>query len=89
MEILSVRKTAPGNAELDLVIAGTEKTFQFTYENPGIVVAHFPEEFVRMIRQLPNKVAQSIVSRVILAVESDTEFLPYEIELEKEILALV
>lgn len=89
MELLDVRKTRPGHAELTIVIAGTPKIYKFSYEDPGIVVAHFPDEFVRMLRLLPVTVAQSLVSRIIKSLETDSDFSPYEIEIEKEILAAV
>ncbi len=89
MELVNVKKTSPGHGKFTLAIAGTLKDYEFTYDDPGIVVAHFPDEFTRLLRQLPATVAKSIVNRIITTIESDSVSYPYRIELEKEILASV
>jgi hypothetical protein len=89
MELLNVKKTSPGNGEFEVLIADTLLKYDFTYENPGIIVAHFPDEFVSLLRQLPVKVAQSMVNRIIKTLENGSTFSSYKVELEKEILAVV
>lgn len=89
MELLNVKKTSPGSGEFEVLIADTLIKYAFTYDNPGVIVAHFPDEFVRLLRQLPVKVAQSMVNRIIKTIENGSAFSSYKVELEKEILALV
>lgn len=89
MELLNVKKTSPGKGEFEVLIADKLIKYAFTYDHPGIVVAHFPDEFVSLMRHLPNNVAQSLVSRIIKTIENGSNFSSYKIELEKEILALV
>lgn len=89
MELVDIRKTEPGKAEITIGIGGTTKIYDFSYVDKEIFAVQFPEELERMLRLLPVSVMQSIVKKIKKVLTAKDTTLPYSIELEKEILALV
>lgn len=89
MEIVEINKTRMDRAEVTMRIGGAIKRYEFSYSNGGIFVAHFPEEMKRLLRLLPVTVARSIVTKIEASLSSNGITLPFEVEIEKEILLLV
>lgn len=89
MELIAVNKLTDNQAEATFSIAGSLRTYQFSYHDKDIFVAQFPEEMIRFLRLLPVPVTQSVVTKIADCLASTKQSLPFELELEKEILQLV
>lgn len=89
MDIVNITKTEPGYGEITIKLGGEVKKYTFTYDDIGFFLFHFPENFQRLLNHLPVRVTQQIVSKIDKGMDVAPHDLPYEIEIEKEILALV
>jgi hypothetical protein len=89
MELIDVTKTRKGHARLTIKIGGAIKKYEFSHSTGDIFVAHFPDDLKRLLRLLPVAVAQSVVANVENCLTTKTVRLPFEIEIEKEILQMV
>ncbi len=89
MELIDVKKTRPGQAEMTIFFGGTRIRYDITYANADIFVVSFPDELKRLLHLMPVSVTQSIVSKLGSVLTADGDGLPFKIEVEKEILALV
>lgn len=89
MELIDVTKTRKGRAGITIKIGGAIKKYEFSYSGGDIFVVHFPDELKRLLRLLPVTVAQSMVQKIESNLTTNVVSLPFEIEIEKEILQMV
>ena len=89
MDLVDVRKTSPGKAVMTIDFAGSLRLYDISYSNADIFVVNFPDDFTRLLHLLPVAISRSVVSKLKSVLTANENGLPYTIELEKEILALV
>ena len=89
MELIRINKTNKNQAEILLKIANVKKTYLFSYSEKDIFSIDFPEELRKILRLLPASVTHSLVEKIENFLTSNLNDLPFEVEIEKEILQLV
>jgi hypothetical protein len=89
MELIRIDKTGENQAEILLKIADVKKKYLFRYSKNEIFTLDFPEELRKILRLLPVSVTHSLVAKIENFLTSDVDDLPFEVEIEKEILQMV
>lgn len=89
MELIEINKTEKNKAEITLKIADSMKKYEFTYSVGEIFSADFPGELRKILRLLPVPITHSLVGKIENFLTSKHVSLPFELEIEKEILQMV
>lgn len=89
MELIRIDKKSKNQAEILLKFADIKKKYSFVYSDNDIFTLDFPEELRKILRLLPASVTHSLVDKIENFLTSEINDLPFEVEIEKEILQLV
>lgn len=89
MELISINKKSKNKAEILLKFADITKNYSFFYSESDIFAIDFPEELRRILRLLPVSVTHSLVAKIESFLTLNVNDLPFEVEIEKEILQMV
>ena len=89
MELVEIKKIGKQKAEINLKIADTIKEYSFSFVDNEIFAVDFPEELRKILRLLPASITHSLVEKIEQFLTADLNEMPFEIELEREILELV
>ncbi len=89
MELIRINKKSKNQAEILLTFADITKNYSFLYSNNDIFTVDFPEDLRRILRLLPVSVTHSLVAKIENFLTSNVNDLPFEVEIEKEILQMI
>jgi hypothetical protein len=89
MELISINKKSKNQAEILLEFADVTKNYSFLYFDNDIFAVDFPEDLRKILRLLPVSVTHSLVAKIENFLTSNINDLPFEVEIEKEILQMV